>query len=296
MTTQQNNALHTFKERVEQFLNNLIEPEPKNVLNAAMRYSTLQGGKRLRPKLIYACGSDLNINLHQLDHAAAAIELIHCFSLVHDDLPAMDDDDLRRGQPTCHRQFDEATAILTGDALQTLAFNTLTQAPLPNHTKILLIEQLCHATGRQGMIQGQQLDMLGEGQSLSLSQIEHIHQLKTGALIQCAISMAATIANCEPNILIEIKKIGSQLGLAFQIQNDLLDIASTTLDEGKNTGTDVKHNKSTYPAVLGKQKTTDLLTNLSSDIQNSFQSLSPSMPLLQQVAYNALERCHKLVK
>ena len=146
------------------------------------------------------------------------------------------------------------------------------------------------------MIQGQQLDMLGEGQSLSLSQIEHIHQLKTGALIQCAISMAATIANCDSNVLIDMKKIGSQLGLAFQIQNDLIDIASNTLDEGKNTGTDVKHNKSTYPAILGKQKTADLLTNLSSNIQDSFQSLPLSMPLLQQVAFNALERCHKLVK
>jgi len=296
MNTKHNAALKPLRDRLQHFLSTLLRADDDNRLCSAMRYSVLQGGKRLRPLLVYATGTGLGAAEAELDHAAAAIELIHCFSLVHDDLPAMDNDDLRRGRPTCHKRFNEATAILAGDSLQTLAFETLTHAPITDKLKVLLIQQRSQATGRDNMSLGQQMDILGEKQTLSLNQIQRIHSLKTGALIRCAIRMGATIAHGEPSTLQALDQIGTQCGLAFQVQDDLLDVESNTSETGKAVGADEKRNKSTYPRLLGTKKSHGILSSLQSDIKQAFQKLPQAMPLLECIVHNSINRCRNLVK
>jgi farnesyl diphosphate synthase len=224
-------------------------------LHAAMRYSVLNGGKRVRPVLIYATGRTLGVAEAQLDAAACAIELIHAYSLVHDDLPAMDDDDLRRGRPTCHKAFDEATAILVGDALQVLAFQILARdAHLPRDPvcRLKLIDILATESGTTGMAGGQALDLAAQGRQLSLAEVEHMHACKTGALIRASVMMAAA---CAPAISSQVtsalERYATAIGLAFQIQDDLLDIEGDPSLLGKATGADQAHHKPTYPAVSG---------------------------------------------
>jgi farnesyl diphosphate synthase len=226
-------------------------------LHEAMRYSVLNGGKRVRPVLIYATGQALGIAESQLDGAACAIELIHAYSLVHDDLPAMDDDDLRRGRPTCHKAFDEATAILVGDALQVLAFQILardTQLPVDPAARLRLIDILATESGTTGMAGGQALDLAGEGQTLTLAEVEHMHACKTGALIRASVMMAAA---CAPRLDAAksqaLERYATAIGLAFQIQDDVLDIEGDASLLGKATGADQAHAKPTYPAVAGLQ-------------------------------------------
>ncbi len=224
-------------------------------LHEAMRYAVLNGGKRVRPVLIYATGQTLGISLDQLDAAACAIELIHAYSLVHDDLPAMDDDDLRRGRPTCHKAFDEATAILAGDALQVLAFQILARdAHAMNNpsVRLRLIEILATESGTAGMAGGQALDLAAQGRSLTLAEVEHMHRCKTGALICASVSMSAACATNLPNeIARALERYAKAIGLAFQIQDDLLDIEGDPTLLGKATGADQAHHKPTYPAVSG---------------------------------------------
>ncbi|MBI2382963.1 MAG: polyprenyl synthetase family protein [Gammaproteobacteria bacterium] len=223
-------------------------------LHEAMRYSA-EGGKRLRPLLIYAAGEVLGVNPRVLDPAALAVELIHVYSLVHDDLPAMDDDDLRRGRPTVHRQFDEATAILTGDALQSLAFYVLARdhdAGLEPLQRLKTIELLADASGSRGMAGGQQMDLDATGRSLTVAELEAMHIHKTGALIRACVLMACHAKTpLATGHLDALDRYGKYLGLAFQIQDDVLDVEGHSDNLGKTAGKDRNHNKPTYPSVMG---------------------------------------------
>jgi farnesyl diphosphate synthase len=236
-------------------------------LHQAMQYSLLLGGKRLRPFLVYSVGRMLGAATADLDGPAAAIECLHTYSLIHDDLPAMDDDDLRRGQPTCHKAFDEATAILAGDALQTLAFELLTQHSY-QHVKVerqlQLVRELARLSGYQGMCGGQAIDLAHTNKTMTLAALEQMHQLKTGALICCAVQFGWLCSpDQNPQHLQALLHYARSIGLAFQVQDDILDIEGDTETLGKPQGSDLEANKVTYPALLGlvaaKQKAADLV-------------------------------------
>ena len=255
--TDLSNFLNECSQRVELFLDRhlpVAKQSPEN-LHSAMRYASMGNGKRIRPALVYATGEALQINAVQLDCIAAAIELMHCYSLIHDDLPAMDDDDLRRGQPTCHRAFDEATAILAGDAMQALAFSVLTDANLPGpdqETRARLCYVLASAAGSLGMAGGQALDLAAENRTIELHELEQLHRKKTGCLIQACIHMAqlcdSQLSTKQNHSLLEF---GEHLGLAFQIRDDILDVISATDVLGKPQGSDMARNKPTYVSLLG---------------------------------------------
>lgn len=212
-------------------------------LHEAMHYAVLNGGKRLRPLLVYATGNSFGAKTVDLDAPAVAVELIHCYSLVHDDLPAMDDDDLRRNQPTCHKAFDEATAILVGDALQSLAFETL--------PSLDMVRTLAKASGSLGMAGGQSLDLDAEGKSPDLKALEQIHHLKTGAIIKASVELGAMAAGCDQHSFEHLKQFAHHIGLAFQIQDDILDVEGNTENLGKTAGIDITNNKATYTSILG---------------------------------------------
>jgi geranylgeranyl pyrophosphate synthase len=220
-----------------------------------MRYSLLDGGKRLRPLLVYASAEALGLSPQQLDSAACAVEMIHCYSLIHDDLPAMDDDQLRRGKPTAHLAFDEATAILAGDALQALAFETLAADPVLNHPVAAaapMIAELASACGAAGMAGGQAQDMLLERQSPDQQMLETMFQLKTGALIRASVMMPTALRpNLPPESRDHLRQFAEMIGLAFQIRDDLLDIEGQTEVIGKTVGSDVAHGKATWPGLFG---------------------------------------------
>jgi geranylgeranyl pyrophosphate synthase len=240
----------------EQLAARLPSPaEPPQRLHEALRYSVLGGGKRVRPALVYATAAALGVQTEQVDGAACAVELIHAYSLVHDDLPAMDNDDLRRGRPTCHKAFDEATAILVGDALQVLAFELLTDGPgLPPSTtmRLRLVSLLARASGTQGMAGGQALDLAATGRKLNLAEVEQMHARKTGALIHASVMMAACCSNTvSEQTLQALDDYARAIGLAFQIQDDLLDVEGDPAVTGKASGADIALNKPTYPAVAG---------------------------------------------
>lgn len=222
-------------------------------LNSAMSYSTLNGGKRLRPLLLYATLAGFNQNLSLGHKSAMALELIHCYSLIHDDLPAMDNDTLRRGQPTCHIKFNEYTAILAGDALQTLAFEILAKADeLSFEKRIYLIEILTKSAGADGMVGGQMLDMNADADTIqTYQQIAQIHKNKTGALIRASILMGAILADADKNTLEKLQEFAELIGFAFQIQDDILDITSTTAELGKKVAVDLEQNKASFVNVLG---------------------------------------------
>jgi farnesyl diphosphate synthase len=230
------------------------EETPKR-LHAAMRYATLGAGKRVRPMLVYLTGEAVGVPVERLDGPACAVELIHAYSLVHDDLPAMDDDDLRRGQPTCHRRFDEATAILAGDALQVMAFRILSEDPtmVPDAARRLrIIHLLAVASGTGGMAGGQAIDLAVEGRALDVGTLERMHRLKTGALIRASVMMAAWSADEQPPTLLSaLETFGENIGLAFQIRDDVLDVEGDTGTLGKTAGADVARDKPTYPSVAG---------------------------------------------
>ncbi|MFZ1872858.1 MAG: (2E,6E)-farnesyl diphosphate synthase [Chania sp.] len=249
--------LQAFRQRSDRALLDYIAPLPFNSgkMVEAMRHGALLGGKRLRPFLVYATGQMFGLSLNNLDAPAAAVECIHAYSLIHDDLPAMDDDDLRRGQPTCHVKFGEANAILAGDALQTLAFSILADADMPDvaiRDRLAMISELATASGVAGMCGGQSLDLEAEGQHVDLAALEQIHRHKTGALIRAAVRLGALAAG-EPGraALPQLDRYAAAIGLAFQVQDDILDVVGETEKIGKRQGADQQHGKSTYPALLG---------------------------------------------
>lgn len=227
-----------------------------NRLHEAMRYATLKGGKRIRPLIVYAAGECLSLDPALLDAPAAAIELIHAFSLVHDDLPAMDDDDLRRGLPTVHKQFDEATAILAADALQPLAFATIVNASgFSADTKQALVGLIANACGSFGMTGGQSIDLESEGRKLTVAALEEMYALKTGALIHASVISACIIAGHLGHEQHDaLDQFGRCLGVAFQIKDDILDVEGETEVIGKPAGSDVKKQKATYPSLFGLQQ------------------------------------------
>ena len=254
MSAQQ--LLETYAARVEQALAEYLPAagtEPVR-LHTAMRYATLGGGKRVRAGLLYATGEALGANDPQLRAAASAVELIHAFSLVHDDLPSMDNDDLRRGQPTCHKQFDEATALLVGDALQTLAFEILATdcGDQEASARLAMIHALATASGSMGMAGGQALDIEATAKNLDIDQLIGIHSRKTGALIQAAVKMGVLAAGTDDSgIIANLDEFGRCIGLAFQIVDDILDVTADTQTLGKPQGSDQAALKATFPAVLG---------------------------------------------
>jgi farnesyl diphosphate synthase len=244
--------------RVEQYMDQALPAadEAPERLHEAMRYAALTGGKRIRPLLVYASGECLGVDVAKLDVPATAIELIHAFSLVHDDLPAMDDDDLRRGQPTVHRKFDEATAILAADALQPLAFNVIASSTLLNDAEVRsLVALISTASGSLGMTGGQAMDLAAEGLELSVDEMARMHGLKTGALISsCVMSACHLAGNPGDDTRLAMERFSQDIGLAFQIRDDILDVQGETEIIGKPAGSDQAQNKATWPALFGLEE------------------------------------------
>lgn len=262
--------------RVERVLDHYLPGErvvPAK-LHEAMRYAVLGGGKRIRPLLVYACGEGLEVDPELLDAPAAAIELMHAFSLIHDDLPAMDDDELRRGRPTVHRAFDEATAILAADAMQPLAFEILAVHPAfagRAEARVGLVSLLAQACGSNGMTGGQSLDLAAEGRSPDAAELEHIYRLKTGRLLRASV-LAATCCQSVPVATVHaLERFADAVGLAFQIQDDILDVVGPTELTGKVRGSDRARDKATYPHLFGmeaaRHRVEELLTRASESIR-----------------------------
>ncbi|PKH21331.1 (2E,6E)-farnesyl diphosphate synthase [Enterobacterales bacterium CwR94] len=249
--------LNRYHQRVDAALAHYLKALPfqSTPLVNAMQHGALLGGKRMRPFLVYATGEMLDVDIANLDAPAAAVECIHAYSLIHDDLPAMDDDSLRRGQPTCHIRFGEDTAILAGDALQTLAFSILSDSTMPavdDKSRLRMISELAMASGVAGMCGGQALDLAAEGQQATLQALESIHRHKTGALIRAAVRMGALAAGERGlRALPYLDTYADAIGLAFQVQDDILDVVGDTAVLGKTQGADQHLGKSTYPALLG---------------------------------------------
>jgi farnesyl diphosphate synthase len=274
--------LDTWRERIEVELERRLPPTTSHPgrLHEAMRYCVLGAGKRIRPALVYATACTLGLSESVVDDAACAIEFIHAYSLVHDDLPAMDDDDLRRGRPTCHKAFDEATAILVGDALQVLAFQMLAREsglPRDAQTRLRLVELLAVASGTAGMAGGQALDLDANGRQLTLAQVEEMHGRKTGALIHASVMMpAACVTDLSDSVRRALDSYARDLGFAFQIQDDLLDIEGDANVLGKATGADAQHGKPTYPAVAGVEAARTKMMALHARALESLETIGPA--------------------
>jgi geranylgeranyl pyrophosphate synthase len=258
-------------------------------LRDAMRWSLFAGGKRFRPALVFAVGRTFGAKDEVLSRTAAAVEMIHTYSLIHDDLPSMDDDNLRRGRPTCHKKFGEATAILAGDALQALSFQSIGEdTALDADTRLELMSRLANAAAR--MVAGQQLDLEAEGSEIGLAEIEEIHRNKTGALISFSAEAGAVIAGSSADELATVSEYGRKLGLLFQIKDDLLDVTQTTEQLGKTAGKDVQASKATYPAVRGVEETERLAAEVYRDVAEVISALGPRSRLLNDIAEFILVR------
>jgi len=271
-----------------------IEPEQ---LHTAMRYAVFNGGKRIRPVLVYAAGQAVNAPIEMLDHVASAVECIHAYSLIHDDLPAMDDDDLRRGKPTCHKAFDEATAILAGDALQALSFHILSHGldeQIPADTRLEMIDLLAVASGSRGMAGGQAIDLAAVGKEINEAELENMHIHKTGALIRASVKLGALCgAELDPEKLAKLDHYAKCIGLAFQITDDILDETADTEVLGKTQGADRALNKPTYPSILGLDASRDLAKELIDDAIGSLSGFADDQSgSLRDIATYILERSH----
>jgi geranylgeranyl diphosphate synthase type II len=260
-------------ERLDRALSNyLASCDGASRLAQAMRYSLMAGGKRLRPHLCLAATAALHGNIETALPAACALEMIHTYSLIHDDLPAMDDDDLRRGKPTCHVAFDEATAILAGDALLTLAFEVLAAMPAVFPERCLeVVRIIAAAAGPGGMVQGQMLDMASEGRKLTAEELKHLHALKTGAMIEASLACGAVLAGGSRTQIEALREYGRAIGLAFQVMDDILNVEGDPAVMGKAAGTDRAHHKNSYPGLWGLEKSKEFAQNL---IQSAIQAIA----------------------
>lgn len=292
---------HAFKDRIATYTARvdarldaalpLATSNPRR-LHDAMRYSVLNGGKRVRPLLVYAAGECLSVKPELLDTPAVAIELIHAFSLVHDDLPAMDDDDLRRGKPTVHKQYDEATAILAADALQPLAFQVLANvAGAPDGAAIELVRLITAACGSMGMTGGQSIDLAAEGTRLSADELEHMYALKTGALIHASIVSACLLSDdLAAENAVALDHFGRNIGIAFQIKDDILDVEGDTEVIGKPAGSDACLNKATYPAMFGVDASRARCGELVAEALDDLSQFGASAAPLEWLARYIVER------
>ena len=292
--------LQQCRQRVDARLDVALDAEiASSTLLEAMRYACLGGGKRIRPVLAYGSALAVGGELAAADNAAAAIELIHSYSLVHDDLPAMDDDDLRRGKPTLHKAYDEATAILVGDALQSLAFQILSADPVTQknvlgaRNRLAMVQLLSQATGATGMVGGQSLDFEAVGLELNIQQLEQMHSLKTGALIRCAVLLGGL--SCESTSdsqMTALAAYADNIGLAFQVQDDILDVVGDTSQLGKPQGSDSDKNKPTYVSVLGLDEAKALANSLSEKAIAALQEFPASADPLRELAAFVVSRLH----
>jgi geranylgeranyl pyrophosphate synthase len=264
-------------------------------LQAAMEYAVLGSGKRVRPLLVYASGELFDSNRDTLDSIAAAIELVHAYSLVHDDLPSMDDDDLRRGQPTTHRVYGEATAILAGDALQALAFEVLCADPrlaARPGVQARIIHWLAHAAGPAGMVGGQALDLEAEGKKLDETDLQNIHRRKTGELIRASIMMPSELSELPEAKRGQLDTFARDIGLVFQIRDDLLELEQDTATLGKNAGSDAAKNKSTYPSVLGVEAARERADSLYARALDALRSVGGAGESLEALSEFILRRSY----
>lgn len=281
-----NNVINEINQRLE----NILSQYPDSKVKEAMYYSLKAGGKRIRPLIVLQVIRAYGLDYREYIDIACALEMIHTYSLIHDDLPGMDNDDLRRGKPTCHKQFGEATAILAGDGLLNEAVNIILQTNLDDSLKLSLVSCLYTSSGINGMILGQEYDIENEDKKLSKETLDKIHHYKTGKLLSCAFQMGALIAS--PNDLEILKQIGYKIGLAFQIQDDILDVTSDAKTLGKNTGSDEANHKETYVTLLGienSQKEVDLLFN-------EAQQLVYSLTLNHGLILEIIEKLWKRVR
>ena len=282
--------LATCQHRVESALTLWLPPEsaPPERLHEAMRYSVLAPGKRVRPVLVYAAGRAVGTPPEQLDGLACAVEMIHVYSLIHDDLPAMDDDDLRRGRPTCHRRYDEATAILAGDALQPLAFEIICRdrdLQVPAEDRLAMVETLALASGSRGMAGGQAMDLAATGQPLALAELKRLHAHKTGALIGASVKLGVLAAhNVADRVRDAIDRYATCLGLAFQIRDDVLDVSGSSETLGKTQGKDAAQEKTTYATLLGLTGALRKADSLRQEALSALSDLGPDGDPLRQLA------------
>jgi geranylgeranyl pyrophosphate synthase len=293
---QLDDTLRGYRDRCELTLERILSSTDTAVarLLEAMRYSVLGGGKRLRPVLVYSTGSALGADLSMIDAPAAAVELMHVYSLVHDDLPAMDDDDLRRGRPTCHKAYDEGTAVLVGDSLQALAFETLASAPAPDPAaRLQQLRVLSKEIGTEGMAGGQAIDLGAVGQTLAAAALEKMHRRKTGALIKASVLLGAITAGVSRGADYDALAIfGAELGLAFQIQDDILDVSGDASALGKLTGADAARGKPTYPSVHGLAESSRLATLHRDAAIAAVERLGIRSQNLIQLAHFVVNRSH----
>ncbi|HWR92663.1 MAG TPA: farnesyl diphosphate synthase [Desulfobacterales bacterium] len=277
---------------LDRFLAECLESQADGPrLADAMRYSLMAGGKRLRPSLCLAAGEAVGASHQKVLPIAGAIEMIHTYSLIHDDLPAMDDDDMRRGKKTCHVAFDEATAILAGDALLTLAFQVLasTQANRPQ-LALEVIRIIASAAGPRGMVQGQMLDMQSEGRTLTLQELQQLHALKTGAMIEAALVAGAIAGEGSSSQLDAVREYGKAIGLAFQIVDDILNVEGDPIIMGKAAGTDQSRRKNSFPALLGLEKSKEFAQNLVRSAVDTLGGFGAEAEALRAIAGYVIER------
>lgn len=289
--------LQSYQQRVDTALNDYLPADdpPEHHLAAAIRYAIIGGGgKRIRPAMVYAAGEAVGASPAALDVPACAVEMIHAYSLIHDDLPAMDDDDLRRGRPTCHKQFDEATAILAGDAIQALAYEILADEkrfilPQASHLKMLLM--LTQASGAMGMAGGQAMDLASVGKQLTLAQLENMHQLKTGALIHASV-MNGAFCNAETPAakITALDNYARCIGLSFQIHDDILDVTGDTETLGKPQGSDAEQSKPTYPSIIGLEASQKLAVEQHEAALKHLEIFDESADTLRQLSAYIVER------
>lgn len=285
-----------YSQQVDAQLERILPPAsgPAERLFAAMRYSVFNGGKRLRPALCFAAADAIGNSNSNTAKVAAAVEMIHAYSLIHDDLPAMDNDDLRRGKPTCHIQFDEATAILAGDALQSLAFQQLTELTnMASDSLVELMSILASYSGCSGMAAGQAIDLAATGQTLNIDQLDTMHRHKTGALIEASLLMGAiTAGGASQAQLSALRDFAHAIGLAFQVQDDILDVESSTEQLGKQQGSDAANNKSTYTSLLGLEQARNQAASLYQQSIDSLEVFADRAEPLRQLASFIVNRAY----